>query len=29
MFAVKYVNLEQQSRSSNLIGLKLEVGVAS
>ena len=28
LFAIKYVNL-QQSRSSNLIGWKLEVGVAS
>ena len=29
LFAIKYVNLYQQSGSSNLIGLKLEVGVAS
>ena len=28
-FAIKYVNLYQQSGSSNLIGWKLEVGVAS
>ena len=29
LFAIKYVNLYQQSGSSNLIGWKLEVGVAS
>ena len=29
LFAIKYVNLYQQSRSSNLIGWKLEVGVVS
>ena len=29
LFAFKYVNLYQQTRSSNLIGWKLEVGVAS
>ena len=29
MFAIKYVNLYQQSGSSNLIGWKLEMGVAS
>ena len=29
LFAIKYVKLKQQSGSSNLIGLKLEVGVAS
>ena len=29
LFAVKYVNLYQQSGSSDLIGWKLEVGVAS
>ena len=29
LFAFKYVNLYQQSGSSNLIGWKLEVGVAS
>ena len=29
LFAIKYVNLYQQSRSSNLIGWKLQVGVAS
>ena len=29
LFAIKYVNLKQQSGSSNLIGWKLEVGVAS
>ena len=29
LFAIKYVNLVQQSRSSNLIGWRLEVGVAS
>ena len=29
LFAIKYVNLYQQSGSSNLTGLKLEVGVAS
>ena len=28
LFAIKYVNVLQQSRSSNLIGWKLEVGVA-
>ena len=29
LFAIKYVILYQQPRSSNLIGWKLEVGVAS
>ena len=29
LFAIKYVNLYQQSGSSNLTGWKLEVGVAS
>ena len=29
LFAIKYVNYYQQSGSSNLIGWKLEVGVAS
>ena len=29
LFAIKYANLQQQSGSSNLIGWKLEVGVAS
>ena len=29
LFAIKNVNLKQQSWSSNLIGWKLEVGVAS
>ena len=29
LFAIKYVNLYQQPRSSNLIGWKLEVSVAS
>ena len=29
LFVINYVNLYKQSRSSNLIGLKLEVGVAS
>ena len=29
LFAIKYVNLKQQSSSSNLIDWKLEVGVAS
>ena len=29
LFAIKYVNLYQQSGSSNLIGWKLEIGVAS
>ena len=29
LFAIQYVNLYQQSGSSNLIGWKLEVGVAS
>ena len=29
LFAIKYVNLYQQPGSSNLIGWKLEVGVAS
>ena len=29
LFAIKYVNLYQQSGSSNLIGWKLEMGVAS
>ena len=29
LFANKYVNLYQQSGSSNLIGWKLEMGVAS
>ena len=29
LFAIKYVNLYQQSGSSNLIGWKLDVGVAS
>ena len=29
LFAVKYVNLYQQSGSSNLIGWKLEMSVAS
>ena len=28
LFAIQYVNLYQQSGSSNLIGRKLEVGVA-
>ena len=28
LFAIKYVNLYQQSWSSNLIGWKLEMGVA-
>ena len=27
-FVIKYLNLQQQSRSSNLIGWKLEVGLA-
>ena len=29
LFAIKYVNLYQQCGSSNLIGWKLKVGVAS
>ena len=29
LFAIKYVNLYQQSGASNLIGWKLEMGVAS
>ena len=29
LFAIKYVTLYQQARSSNLIGWKLEMGVAS
>ena len=29
LFAIKYMNLYQQSRLSNLIGWKLEMGVAS
>ena len=29
LFAIKYVNLEQQLGSSNLTGWKLEVGVVS
>ena len=29
LFAIKYVNLYQQSRSSNLVGWKLEMVVAS
>ena len=29
LFAIKYVNLYQQSRSSNLIGWKIEMGMAS
>ena len=29
LFVIKYVTLYQQPRSSNLIGWKLEVGVAS
>ena len=29
LFAIKYVNLYQQSGSSNWIGRKLEVGMAS
>ena len=29
LFVIKCVNLYQQSRSGNLIGWKLEVGVAS
>ena len=29
LFAIKYANLYQQLGSSNLIGWKLEVGVAS
>ena len=29
LFGIQYVNLYQQARSSNLIGWKLEVGVAS
>ena len=29
LFSVKYVNLYQQSGSSDLIGWKLEVGMAS
>ena len=29
LFAIKYVNLNQQAGSSNLIGWKLEVGMAS
>ena len=29
LFVIKYMNLQQQSRSSNLIDWKLEVGVAS
>ena len=29
LFVIKYVNLNQQSGSSNLIGWKLEMGMAS
>ena len=29
LFAIKYVNLSQQPRSSNLISFKLEMGMAS
>ena len=29
LFAIEYVNLHKQSRSSDLIGWKLEVGMAS
>ena len=29
LFAIKYMNLYQQAVSSNLIGWKLEMGVAS
>ena len=29
LFVIKFVNLKQQSGSSNLIGWKLEVGMAS
>ena len=29
LFAIKYLNLYQQSGSSNLIGWKLKVGMAS
>ena len=29
LFAIKYVTLQQQSGSSNLIGWKLEMGMAS
>ena len=29
LFAIKNVNLKQQSESSNLIGWKLEIGLAS
>ena len=29
LFAIKYLNLNQQSGSSNLIGWKLEMGMAS
>ena len=29
LFAIKYANLKQQSGSSNMIGWKLEVGMAS
>ena len=29
LFAIKYVNLKQQSGSSNMTGWKIEVGVAS
>ena len=29
LFAIKYVNLDKKSGSSNLIGWKLEIGVAS
>ena len=29
LFAIKYVNIKQQPGSSNLIGWKLDVGVAS
>ena len=29
LFVIKYVNFYQKPRSSNLIGWKLEVGVAS
>ena len=29
LFAIKFMNLYQQSGSSNLIGWKLEVGIAS
>ena len=29
LFAIKYMNLKQQSESSNMTGWKIEVGVAS